>query len=398
MQKILTINAGSSSLKWNLFALPMETSLAHGLVERLNEPVATFKLVTSGQKYSQPVNTLTATTAVDLVLDKLEELAIIHARTEISVVGHRIVAGGTAFKHPTLVTPAVLAQIIDLSDYAPLHNPAEAHYIKLFMAALPHAQQMAVFDSQFFTQLPEINAIYSIPYDYTKQYNIRRYGEHGISHDYLAKRSADLLRKPLTQLKLITLHLGSGASITAIKNGRPYDTSMGFTPLTGVTMSTRAGDVDPALVPFLAKKLNLPADEVVTDILNRQSGLLGISGLSMDMRDLMAAEQENPRAKLAIDIFINRIVKYIGSYYVELGGLDALVFSGGIGENDTDIRARIAHGVQALGINLDAKRNQANNEGPISPENAAITALLVPTNEELAIVRQVVQALNVTQR
>ncbi|MGK4060433.1 acetate kinase [Loigolactobacillus coryniformis] len=398
MQRILTINAGSSSLKWKLFALPMETILAHGLVERLNQPVATFKLATAEQKFSQSVTDLTAETAVNLVLDKLEELAVINSRQEITAVGHRVVAGADIFKQATLITPTVLEQIMNLSDYAPLHNPAAAHYIKLVTAALPQAQQIAVFDSQFFTRMPEVNAIYSIPYEYTQQYRIRRYGEHGISHEYLANRAADLLGQPLKKLKLITLHLGSGASITAIKDGQPFDTSMGLTPLAGVTMGTRSGDTDPALVPFLQKKLALANATDVTNILNNKSGLLGISGISTDMRDLKAAEQTDTRAKLAIDIFVNRIVKYIGSYYTELGGLDALIFSGGIGENDADIRARITRGIQALGITLDEQRNQKLREGVISPAGASTAVLLIPTDEELAIVRQTVQALNVTQR
>ncbi|MDT3391515.1 MAG: acetate/propionate family kinase, partial [Bacillota bacterium] len=317
---------------------------------------------------------------------------------EITAVGHRVVAGADIFKQATLITPAVLEQIMNLSDYAPLHNPAAAHYIKLVTAALPQAQQIAVFDSQFFTRMPEVNAIYSIPYEYTQQYRIRRYGEHGISHEYLANRAADLLGQPLKKLKLITLHLGSGASITAIKDGQPFDTSMGLTPLAGVTMGTRSGDADPALVPFLQKKLALANATDVTDILNNKSGLLGISGISTDMRDLKAAEQTDTRAKLAIDIFVNRIVKYIGSYYTELGGLDALIFSGGIGENDADIRARITRGIQALGITLDEQRNQKLREGVISPAGASTAVLLIPTDEELAIVRQTVQALNVTQR
>ncbi|MFL2029357.1 acetate/propionate family kinase [Loigolactobacillus zhaoyuanensis] len=398
MQKILTINAGSSSLKWKLFAQPMETILAHGLVERLNQPVANFKLTTQTEKFSQALPDLTAKKAIALILDKLETLAVISSRQEITAVGHRVVAGGDVFKHATVVTPNVLTQILALSDYAPLHNPAEAHYIKRLTTALPQAQQVAVFDSQFFLKMPEMNAIYSIPYEYTQKYHIRRYGEHGISHEYLANRAATLLGKPLAQLKLITLHLGSGASITVIKDGIPFDTSMGFTPLTGVTMATRAGDTDPALVPFLQEKLQLDSTAVVSDILNTKSGLLGISGISMDMRDLKAAEQTDPRAKLAIDIFVNRIVKYIGSYYTELGGLDALIFSGGIGENDADLRARIVHNSRALGITLDEARNQSVSEGALSPDHAAVTTLLIPTDEELAVVRQVSQALNVTQR
>ncbi|MFD0898049.1 acetate/propionate family kinase [Loigolactobacillus binensis] len=398
MQKILTINAGSSSLKWKLFAQPMETVLAYGLVERLDQPVANFKLTTTEQAFSQQVKQLTPSQAVALVLDKLSELAIIGSRREITAVSHRVVAGGDIFRRATLITPAILAQISSLSEQAPLHNPAAVQYIELLTAALPQAQAVAVFDSQFFTKMPEVNAIYSIPYDYTQRYHIHRYGEHGISHEYLANRTASLLGKPLAKLKLITLHLGSGASLTAIENGRPLDTSMGFTPLAGITMGTRAGDIDAALVPFLQQKLQLASTTIVNDILNRQSGLLGISGISNDMRDLKAAEATEQRAKLAIAVFVNRIVKYIGSYYTELGGVDALVFSGGIGENDPDLRARIIRGVRVLGFNLDEKRNQNTHEGIISRKDSSLATLVIPTNEELAIVRQVSQALNITQR
>lgn len=390
MQKTLIINAGSSSLKWQLFAMPAETVVASGMVERISMPGSIFTIKYGDhQKFETTVDNLDQSHAAKLMLTELQRLAIIDSLTEITAVAHRVVAGGTTFKHAVEVTPAVLDDIKGLSDFAPLHNPMEARGIETMAQALPNVKQYAVFDSQFFTDLPEMNAIYSLPYELTQKYNIRRYGEHGISHGYLTGRAAELLAKPQDQVNLVTMHLGSGASLAAVKDGKAFDTSMGFTPLTGVTMGTRAGDLDPSVLPFLMKALKIEDPNEIMMMLNNESGLLGVSGISPDMREIRAQEATNPRAKLAVDIFINRIAKYAGSYLTELKGADALIFAGGIGEHNAALRQQIIDELSVFGVELDTDLNEAGNEGVISSATSRFKVLLVPTNEELAMVRQV---------
>ncbi|EIW15252.1 Acetate kinase [Lactiplantibacillus pentosus KCA1] len=395
MQKTLIINAGSSSLKWQLFAMPAETVVASGLVERISMPGSIFTIKYGDhQKFEKTVDQLSQSQAAQMLLDELQQLAIIESLSEITAVAHRVVAGGETFKQAVAITPEVLTAIKQLSDFAPLHNPMEARGIETMAKALPDVTQYAVFDSQFFTDLPEMNAIYSLPYDLTQQYHIRRYGEHGISHGYLTGRAATLLDQPQSEVNLVTLHLGSGSSLAAVKAGRAFDTSMGFTPLTGVTMGTRAGDVDPALLPFLMKVLKTTDPNEIMTLLNDQSGLLGLSGVSSDMREIRAQEATNPQAHLAIEIFINRIVKYAGSYLTELKHVDALVFAGGIGEHNPKLRQQIVDELSIFGIKLDADLNAAGQEGLISSPDSQIKVLLIPTNEELAMVRQVAALQN----
>ncbi|MFB9768515.1 acetate/propionate family kinase [Lactiplantibacillus modestisalitolerans] len=390
MQKTLIINAGSSSLKWQLFEMPAETVVASGLVERISMPGSIFTIKYGDhQKYETTVDNLDQNHAAQMMLTELQRLDVIADLSEITAVAHRVVAGGEQFKHAVEVTPDVLAAIKDLSNFAPLHNPMEAKGIETMAQTLPDVKQYAVFDSQFFTDLPEMNAIYSLPYDLTKRYHIRRYGEHGISHGYLTGRAAELLKQPKDQVNLVTMHLGSGASLAAVKNGRAYDTSMGFTPLTGVTMGTRAGDVDPAVLPFLMQQQNVTDPNEIMMMLNNESGLLGVSGISPDMREIKAQEQTNPRAKLAIEIFVNRIVKYAGSYLTELQRADALIFAGGIGEHNAELRQQIVDGLKIFGVALDPTLNAAGAEGVISSADSKIKVLLIPTDEELAMVRQV---------
>ena len=390
MQKTLIINAGSSSLKWQLFEMPAETVLASGLVERISMPGSIFTIKYGDhQKFETTVDNLDQGQAAKMMLTELQRLAIIQSLSEITAVAHRVVAGGETFKHAVEVTPTVLAEIKGLSNFAPLHNPMEAKGIETMAETLPDVKQYAVFDSQFFTDLPEMNAIYSLPYELTQKYHIRRYGEHGISHSYLTGRAAELLNKPKNDLNLVTLHLGSGASLAAVKNGKAYDTSMGFTPLTGVTMGTRSGDLDPSILPFLMKELKISDPNEIMMMLNNDSGLLGVSGISPDMREIKAQEQTSARAKLAIDIFVNRIAKYAGSYLTELHGADAIIFAGGIGEHNAELRQQIVTELQVFNIKLDADLNAAGNEGLISRPDSAIKVLLVPTDEELAMVRQV---------
>ncbi|MFT9457434.1 MAG: acetate kinase [Liquorilactobacillus hordei] len=387
MGKVFLVNAGSSSVKWKLFEASDESVIAKGLVERINMPGSVFEVKYGSDKYEIKINNLSYEKTAELIFEKLQELKIISDLAEIEAIGHRIVAGGEQFKSAVELTEDNLNKLSKMNDFAPLHNPMEIKYVKIMQHTLPEIPQYAVFDSQFFTDLPEKNAIFSIPYKYTKEFGIRRYGEHGISHEYISHRAADLLDKPLESLKMITLHLGSGASVAAEKDGKAFDTSMGFTPLTGLTMGTRAGDVDPSIIPYLMKKLSLDLDDVLL-MLNKESGLLGVSGLSSDMRDLLA-NSEKEQIKLAIDIFINRIVKYVGSYYAELGGLDVLVFAGGIGENNRELRKIIVKKLQVLGLKINQEANEANAEGVISAKDSAAKIMIVPTNEELSMVRQI---------
>ena len=388
MDKVLLLNAGSSSVKWKVFEIESEKVAGEGEIERINTPQALVTAKFNGEKKQSQEPNLGYEDAVRMILNKIEEFKIA-SLDEIQIVGHRVVAGGQKFKKATLITPEVLQEIKNLKDFAPLHNPHEARYVELMQKILPNVDQYAVFDSIFFTDMPESNAIYSLPYELTQKYQIQRYGEHGISHSYLAERTAELLNRPLNELKIITLHLGSGASVAAIKDGKAFDSSMGFTPLTGLTMGTRAGDVDPAIVPFLMEKEDMTAEEVMT-LLNDQSGILGISESSSDMRDIEAAWKKGDRqASLAREIFINRVVKYVGAYFAELGGIDALVLAGGIGEHQIDLRLALLKQLRVLGIEVDEKLNQANQEGIISPKDAQIKTMLIPTNEELQMVRQI---------
>ena len=279
-------------------------------------------------------------------------------------------------------------EIFDLKEYAPLHNPAEGEGIKAFMKLLPGVPEVAVFDTSFHQSMDDVHYLYSVPYDYYKKYRVRKYGAHGTSVRYVSMRTAELMKKDLKDLKMIVCHLGSGASITAVKNGKSYDTSMGFTPLAGITMSTRSGDVDPSLLQYVMDKENMSIDEMIKS-LNNKSGLLGISGISPDMRDL----KFNPdkRAQLARKIFINRIVRYVGSYLVEMGGIDAIVFTAGVGEHDVGVRKGVMDALKFLGLDPDYEANEENGEKFITKPDSKIKALIVPTNEELMIERDVVR-------
>lgn len=395
MLKELVINAGSSTLKWKLFSMPDEQILASGLVDRIDLPASVFTAQQPGQeKYRITQDNITYDLAATMVLSYLKDQGVVEHLHEISGIGHRVVAGGEYFKDSVLVDNEVLAQIKELSQYAPLHNPIEARYIEIFMQLLPKARQVAVFDTSLYAEMPKVNYLYPIPYEYYTEYGVRKYGAHGTSHRYVAQRAAEMLGRPLEDLKLITCHLGSGSSITAFDHGQVIDTSMGFTPLGGVMMATRAGDLDASLVAFLAEKLEINVEEVV-DILNQKSGLLGISQLSPDQRDLEEAAPTNPQAQLALDMFINRVVRFIGSYVAELGGLDAIVFTAGCGENAIEVRQKIADQLSYFGLAVDASRNDVRGkERKISPDNAAVDVLVVPTNEELMIVRDVQRLAN----
>ncbi|MBU7448550.1 MULTISPECIES: acetate/propionate family kinase [Lactiplantibacillus] len=391
MAKILAINAGSSTLKWKLFSVPEETVIASGMVDRLGLPNSVFTIKKAdGSKETETKDTIDAKEAAAMVLTRLKNDNIVDQLTDIKGVGHRVVAGGEDFKDSVVITPQTLKKIKDLSEYAPLHNPTQAYYIEVFRDLLPKAVQVAVFDTSLYADMPKVNYLYSIPYDYYEKFGARKYGAHGTSHRYVANRTAQLLGKPLDELKLVTLHLGSGASITAFDQGQAIDTSMGFTPLAGITMSTRSGDIDASIIPFLMRHLGISDVEDFIDILNHKSGLLGISGLSPDMRDLDKTQDTREQSKLAIEIFVNRVVKYVGSYIAEMNGIDALVFTAGMGENSWMIRERIAKSLGYFGITVDVDKNHMHGkEEVISKEGEPVKVMVVPTNEELMIVRDV---------
>ncbi|WP_119318229.1 acetate/propionate family kinase [Companilactobacillus formosensis] len=392
MSKIMAVNSGSSTLKWKLYTVPDEKVVAKGMVDRLGLSDSVFEVEFGGKKISEMGDIPDHTTAVNKMLDKLIDLKIIDDYSEITGVGHRVVAGGSIFKDSAVVTPRVVQQIKNLSEFAPLHNPGQAAGIEAFERILPDVPQVAVFDTSFHQTMDPVNYLYSIPYEYYEKYGVRKFGAHGTSHRYVSQAAADYLHVPLNDLKIISCHLGSGSSIDAIEDGKSVDTSMGFTPLAGITMSTRSGDIDPSLVAYLMQKLKITDPSEMVKILNTKSGLLGISGVSPDMRDLLATRAENDRSDLAIKIFINRIVKYIGSYIAMLKGTDVIIFTAGVGAGNAEIRADIANSFNYMGVKIDKKRNE-NGTGTrlISTDDSTVKVLVVPTDEELMIVRDVIR-------
>lgn len=321
---------------------------------------------------------------------------IIESYDEITGVGHRVVHGGEKFADSVLITDKTLAEIEALSDLAPLHNPANVVGIKAFQAILPNIPAVAVFDTAFHQTMPEKSFLYSLPYEYYEDYGVRKYGFHGTSHKYVSERAAELLGRPVEQLRLISCHLGNGASIAAIEGGKSIDTSMGFTPLAGVAMGTRSGNIDPALIPFIMEKTGKTADEVL-NVLNKESGLLGISGISSDLRDLIKASGEgNDRAETALEVFAGRIHKYIGSYAARMSGVDAIIFTAGIGENSDVVRARVLRGLEFMGVYWDPALNGVQGEEAfISYPHSPVKVLVIPTNEEVMIARDVVRLANI---
>ena len=396
MAKTMAINAGSSSLKFQLFEMPAETVIAKGQVERIGMSDAIFTLKFNGEKTELVQDIADHEAAINLLLEQLKAHEVIADLTEITGVGHRIVAGGEWFNKSVIVDDEALDKIERLAAYAPLHNASEALGIRVFQKLLPNATSVAVFDTAFHQSMPKKNYLYALPYEYYTKYGARKYGAHGTSHLYVAQRTAAMLGKKLEDMKLITLHLGAGASITAIKDGKSYDTSMGFSPLAGVMMATRTGDVDPSLVYYIQNREGLSNDEML-DVLNKKSGLLGVSTISSDMRDLEAVSDTNDHAALALEIFIDRVVRYIGQYYVELGGVDALTFTAGIGENDAAVREEIIKRLGFMGIKINAEKNASRDDEVILSTNDSTAAVLkVATDEEVMIARDV-QALQAKQ-
>lgn len=391
MSKTIAINAGSSSLKWQLFEMPSETVIAKGIVERIGLPESIFTIkYGEGQKFEEVLDINDHEFAVEMLLKQLLELKIIESFNEITGVGHRVVAGGEIFKDSALITDEVLGQIEDLSELAPLHNPANATGIRAFKKLLPEITSVAVFDTSFHTTMPKKSYLYSIPMKYYEDFAARKYGAHGTSHKFVSERAAEMLGRPLEELKLISCHLGNGASITAIDGGKSVDTSMGFTPLAGVTMGTRSGDIDPSLIAYLMGKLNITDINEFINILNKESGLLGLSEISSDMRDLEVAQLTDDNANIALRIFADRIKKYIGSYIATMNGVDAIIFTAGIGENDIHMRKEIIDGITAFGCEMDAELNNVrSDERVISTADSKVKVLLIPTDEEVMIARDV---------
>lgn len=389
--EILAVNSGSSSFKFKLFVMPEEKVIASGQIERIGQ---TGSIVTikhhDGEKYERKDNIKNHKEAVQELMDLLLELRIIKDYSEIDGVGHRVVAGGEYFDHSVIVDENVIAKIHEIAEMAPLHNPANLVGIEAFKKILPQATSVVVFDTAFHQTIPEENFIYSVPYEWYEKYGVRRYGAHGTSHRYVAGEAAKLLGRPLEDLKLVSCHIGAGASICAIKNGKSFDTSMGFTPLTGVTMATRSGDVDVAMISYMMEKLNIDSMTEMIYMLNKESGLLGISGVSQDSRDILQVAHANHRAQLSLDILVKDVVKYIGQYTFEMGGLDGIIFTAGVGENSDEIRAAILERLGFLGITIDQEENQKRGiTNIISGPDSKITVMRIQTDEEVMIARDV---------
>ncbi|MET3617509.1 acetate kinase [Peptoniphilus olsenii] len=393
--KILVINCGSSSLKYQLIDMENEEVLAKGLVERIGIEGARIKHETIGKdKKTIETPMQDHKKALELVMDSLTnaEYGAIASLDEIGAVGHRVVHGGEDFADSVIIDEKVLKAIEDNVEIAPLHNPPNIMGIKACEKLLPNVKQVAVFDTAFHQTMPEASYIYALPYEYYEKYKVRRYGFHGTSHKYITNRAAEMLGKDVNEVNLITCHLGNGSSICAVENGKSIDTSMGFTPLEGLAMGTRSGDLDPAIIPFIMEKEKLDPAEM-NNVLNKKSGVLGISGVSSDFRDLeSASEENNHRASLALDIFEKRVRGYIGSYMTELDDVDAIIFTAGVGENSIEMRESICEGLKIFGVEIDKERNNVRGEDKvISSDNSKIKVLVVPTNEELMIARDTQQ-------
>jgi len=387
--RILVINSGSSSIKYELYQMPERTVEATGLLQKIGEETSELKHKMRGSEVAVRRPVKDHAEGLKLIVDHLTDAAHggLKAITEIGAVGHRVVHGGEAFAETALITDEVVKAIEDHVELAPLHNPPNLLGIRVARQLLPGVPQVAVFDTSFHQTMPEHAFIYAVPYDLYKENRVRRYGFHGTSHRYVAARAAALLGKPLSEVNLITCHLGNGCSMAAIRAGRSVDTTMGLTPLEGLVMGTRCGDIDPAIIPYLERVRKLDVAQI-DNLLNKKSGLLGLSGLSNDMRSVMKAEDEgNPRAALALMIYCYRIKKYVGAYTAALGTVSAVVFTAGVGENSAEIRRRVMSDLEQLGYRLDHEKNRAaaGRETDIATADSPSRILVVPTDEELLI-------------
>ncbi len=395
MTKIISVNAGSSSLKFQLFEMPSEEVLTSGIVERIGFEDAIFTIKVDGQKHTKTLPIANHEVAVSMLLEALVEHNVVASLEEIKAAGHRVVHGGETYSESVVLDATVEANIEKLADLAPLHNPANLVGYRAFKEALPNAGHSAVFDTAFHQTMKNDIYLYPIPMEYYNDYGVRRYGFHGTSHQYVSQQAANFLGKDVKDTKIITCHLGNGASLCAVDGGVSVNTSMGFTPLAGLMMGTRSGDIDPAIVSFLEKKLSVSADQVI-DILNKKSGMLGVSCISSDAREIEDAYYEgNEAAMLTTHMYANRVAAHIGSYFLQMGGVDAIVFTGGIGENDANIRKNIVERVTALGINFNTELNAKSRgkEVDLTHEDSKVKVLLIPTNEELVIARDTFRVL-----
>ena len=391
--KIMSINAGSSSLKFSLFNMDNEAVVASGLFERIGIEQSCYTIKYNGEKLKQEIDLPDHSVAVSILLEKLLELGIIQSLDEINGVGHRVVSGGDRYSESILITDKVVEDIIELKDYAPLHNPAHVLGINAFRNALPGVPMSVVFDTAFHQTMDPVSYLYPVPYSWYEDHKVRKYGAHGTSHRYIALSIAEELKRD--DLKVISCHLGNGGSITAIKDGKCVDTSMGFTPLAGIMMGTRSGDIDPSIIPFVMEKEGKNAGEIIDD-LNKKSGFLGLSCLSSDSRDVENGIAEgNEKCRLAQDKYIRTVVDHIAKYYVLLGGCDVLCFTAGIGENSKGVRAEIVEKLACLGFKLDAEANNVRGElRKISAEDSSALIYILPTDEELMIARDTLNLIN----
>ena len=391
--KVLVINCGSSSLKYQLIDSESEAVLAKGLCERIGIDGRLTYAAAGKDKIVVEAAMPDHTAAVSMVLEALTKpgTGVVASLSEIGAVGHRVVHGGEKFSSSTVITDEVLKQIEECNDLAPLHNPANLIGISACAKLMPGVPMVAVFDTAFHQTMPKKAFIYGLPYAYYEKYGVRRYGFHGTSHSFVSKRCAELCGKAPEDLKIIVCHLGNGSSVSAVMNGKSVDTSMGLTPLEGLIMGTRSGDIDPAIVEFIAHKEGLTLEEVLT-VLNKKSGVEGISGISSDFRDLEnAADEGNERAILAQDAFAYRVAKYVGAYAAAMNGVDAIAFTAGVGENDGVIREKVCSYLGYLGLTLDKEANKGRGkEIQLSTPDSTLKAFLIPTNEELAIARETV--------
>lgn len=399
MGKIMAVNAGSSSLKFQLLEMPSEVLIASGLVERLGTVDGCYTIKYNGRKLQgqlEPADkedpkAYNHTLAVKTVLDILVGEGIVKSLDEITGVGHRIVQGGAYFNDSAVLSQDVLDKIIELAPLAPLHNPAHVEGINAVRAALPNVPDVAVFDTAFHQTMDELSYMYALPYEWYTEHKVRKYGAHGTSHKYVAEECARVMGKPIQDLNIITCHIGNGASITAVKGGKCVDTSMGLTPLDGIPMGTRCGSLDPTVLQYMNKQLGYSIDELVS-ICNKKSGYLGISGVSNDSRNLEEQMKTNPRCKLALELQYKRIADYIGSYYVLMGGADAIVFTAGIGENSSNMRRQVLERCACLGVEVDPINEKVRGEVcEISTKDSKLKAFIIPTAEELMIARDVVR-------
>lgn len=384
--KILSVNAGSSSLKFQMYEMPEEKVLISGVFERIGIENSFYTIKLNGEKIKKEVVLSNHTDAVKILTNELLENNIVSDLSEIKAIGHRMVHGGEKYASSVLLTEDVITAVEELSNLAPLHNPANLVGVRAFKEVIPSAVAVGVFDTAFHQTMEEENFLYPVPYEWYKEYGVRKYGFHGTSHKYVSEKMASILGKEET--KIITCHIGNGGSLAAVKNGKCIDTSMGFTPNAGIIMGSRSGDIDASLIPFVMKKTGMNISEI-DNALNKKSGLLGISGISSDSRDIEdGIKSGNDRCKLAQEMYVNKIVKYIAEYYVELGGADAIVFTAGVGENSITTRKQIIDKLACLGIKLDEERNNVRAEvALISTDDSSVKVYVIPTDEEVMIAR-----------